>query len=208
MKNMFRAFVIGIICATLPMPRVYAVIPDAGSIIEDFLRSVENTQAADDVPTESAADTGALSNQDLSQAPAIIKSDVLKEEIPAFEELAATDQEELILPTDDQPFWTKGKLIVTSSVVLTTGLVVGLILLLVSVGGGGSSGGGGGGSGGNPFIPPIVDLLDPDSTSKIITDNSKKTITDIPLGPHHPEPSTFLLMGLGLLIPFLKKRHS
>jgi len=30
-----------------------------------------------------------------------------------------------------------------------------------------------------------------------------------PLGgtiPHHPEPSTFLLMGLGLLVPFLRKR--
>ncbi len=26
--------------------------------------------------------------------------------------------------------------------------------------------------------------------------------------PHHPEPSTFLLMGLGLLVPFLRKRFS
>src|SRR3989338_6373371 len=69
MKDVLKALVIGVICVTLPMPRVYAVVPDAGSIIDDSLQSgTENTQDAD-VPSEESTADISIPNQDLSQAP-------------------------------------------------------------------------------------------------------------------------------------------
>ncbi len=57
-----------------------------------------------------------------------------------------------------------------------------------------------------PIIPPVVDpdldIIDP-IIDPILPDNQLPPGNNI---PHHPEPSTFLLMGLGLLVPMLRKR--
>ena len=216
-KNLFRIVIVTILTFTLPIPQLYAVVPDPHSALSDVAEKIseEIEILGSDAQQSEGIETNAATPDDPLKPATIVPSDILAEETPAVD-----DQELDLVPTTDEDhhFWTRGKvLVITTSVILTTtGLILGLLLLLGGGGGGSGSGGGaggGGGSGGGAIVPPIgFDIAGGPEDGLVpgtILGGGLVPGT-IPGGniPHHPEPSTFLLMGLGLLIPFLRKRHS
>lgn len=221
----FKSILIFVLTITLPISQAYAVVPDSHSTLSDAVESHgENSEM--NISTDEIADSTQIPTGDLFQVQTIISSHAADEVIEIHD-----DSDDLlpepIADVDDQRFWTSKKIVISSSILLTAGLLVGLLLLLAGGGsGGGSSAGTVGGSSGavaGAGIPGIVpgvnggvaggDLVniipfgvlegpDPglDSTNPL----------SLPVGqvPPNPEPSTFLLMGLGLLVPFLRKRFS
>ncbi|MBI1977246.1 MAG: PEP-CTERM sorting domain-containing protein [Candidatus Omnitrophica bacterium] len=178
-KELFRVLVILAVSITFPMVQVYAVVPDTGSILQD-VKEVESTNEQ----SESSADASGPQGESVSiPVGDLFQSDVFVSNDKAVEELEAdSDYDEaisdLLLPEKDQKFWTGKKILLTTLLLLL--LLGGSSSLFAFGGGGGGDNGGTGGGGGS--------------------DDDGGSI------PHHPEPSTLLLMGLGLLIPFLRKK--
>ena len=202
--NHLKTVLICILTITLPMTQAYAVIPDPHSVLSDAVEQTEESQEINISAPE--GDQPQIPTGDLLQVQTIISGSSVHQ--PSIEVQEDMDDllEAPIDVTDDEKFWTNKKIVITSSVLLTAGILIGLLLLLAGGGGSGSGAGSGGGAGGgfaglggipdgdSPIIPPADLLIDP---------------LNPPFVPHHnPEPSTFLLMGLGLLVPILRKRFS
>lgn len=214
LSNALKALVIGVVSLTLSLSQAYAVIPDTHSVLGELVASTEETSQNPQVDSDQpraveAVEDEVPSAEDLLQSQAFVPSDILGAESAALEDFDTRAQDELVLPETGHHFWTRRNVVLTTSILLTTGLVVGLLLLLAAGGGGGGgssdSGGGGGagfvGAGGGelPLAPPIIPRIGFESGPGSIPG---------PSVPHHPEPSTFLLLGLGLLIPLLRKREA
>lgn len=128
-------------------------------------------------------------------------------------------------------FWTKGKVLLTTGVLLSVGVLFGVLAFAFSGSGSGngsgSGSGGGGGAPNNPNSNPNDPNPNPDPNTPLVTcpggDNCIPDNGDDPIGPpgidviplpnprgipHNPEPSTLLLLGLGLFMPFLKRKSS
>lgn len=129
----------------------------------------------------------------------------------------------VLIPGSSERFWTRGKIWTSVSLMVITGLIIGLVAMFSGSGSGsGDSSGSGSGSGGNSGqgdTPPNGDPSNPDGLPE--GDGGNPPV--VPGGggsgsgsggpfvppsniPHNPEPSTFLLAGLGLLIPLFRKR--
>lgn len=222
MKAFLKSVLVITLTITLPITQAYAVIPESHSTLSDV---VESHGANPDVNI-SAHGPAQIPSADLSQVEMIIGG--TDEEAIEMQ----NDDEDLldvpVIAVDDSRFWTQRKIVVTTSILLSTGLLVGLLLLLSgggsgagagAGGGAGSAGGSGGdnpGSGGSPdsgLADPFGGLpggsLPGGGTLPGGLPGLDGTGT-LPAGkiPHNPEPSTFLLMGLGLLVPFLRKRFA
>lgn len=196
--NFSKIFLVLILIVTLPISQAHALVPDPHSVLSDRLESheeqVEANTPAPPVETEEVQ----IPSGEMLHAQTIISTDATTEAIEMQDENLF---EPPISADDDHQFWTKKKIIVSTSILLTATLLVGLLLLLAGGGSGGGSesvAGGGAGAGGEVVIPPpIIPPIGPGPTV-------------LPTGPHphNPEPSTFLLMGLGLLVPAFRKRFS
>ena len=151
------------------------------------------------------------------------------------EELENALQDDLLLPEGNH-FWTRTKLAIGLTLLLAVGLLAGIIALFSGSGSGSGSGSDSGtGESGedsdqnrNQLPPPIFGWGGGDGGPLALLDASEGsgagggavggsgfggTIEEIaggseipPLIPHHPEPSTMLLLSLGLLLPILRKR--
>lgn len=138
-------------------------------------------------------------------------------------------------PVSKEHFWTKKKVFIATGVLLTTGLLFGT--LAFAFGGSGSGSGSGSGNGGFGFPgDPTKPTITPDPTptcqdqGNCITPPPPLTCLeegtcpeDLPTPscldegtcpgtgkdiPHSPEPATFLLFGLGLFLPWLRRKTS
>lgn len=121
-------------------------------------------------------------------------------------------------------FITTRKVVVTTSLLVIAGLIIGLLAFAggggsgssggsSGGGGGGGSGSGGGGSSGGPdgFLPPIGGPFDTNNNEDGPGGEGERNGGGGDFGgelPTNPEPSTFLLLALGLLLPFINKRKS
>lgn len=188
----FRTVLILVLTITLPISQARAVVPDPHSALSDAVESSEENQEINISAPEGDAEPAQIPMGDLFQVETIISGNTAEES-----SIEMHDEQDLlevpVLAEDDQQFWTTKKIVVSSTILITTGLLIGL-LLLMSGGGDGSGfaslfGFGGFFSGkGNK--------------------NNNNGDGDNGGAPHNPEPSTFLLMGLGLLVPVLRKRFS
>ena len=191
LSNLLKILVIGVVSITLPMVQAYAVVPDVHSVLSETVESTSSdsaTSGSQQAGSESSNVATDIPAGDLAQPSAVIPADVF-EQTSAPEELETLgdDQDEIataLLPEQGHGFWTKRK-------ILTTSLLLGLLLLLAGGGSALSFLGGGGGS---------------SSSGSFAGGGRGGENGDIP--PHHPEPSTFLLLGLGLLVPFFRKRSA
>ncbi len=137
-------------------------------------------------------------------------------------------------PVSKEHFWTKKKVFIATGVLLTTGLLFGVLAFALSGSGSGSgSGSSFGGGGGVPNNPNPDDPSDPDDPLDVDDPIPPLTCPDggdcipddgggpigppgidvVPLPdpngiPHSPEPATFLLFGLGLFLPLLRRKTS
>ncbi|GEM_PF-3956810 len=248
--NSLKSVLIVTLSVMLSISQAYAVVvPDAHALLSDITESNNN------IPDISILAPSSITAQNILQpdftvASTIISGTQITDE-NVIEMQDVTGDEELLyspLITNDHHFWTRGKIILGSTILLSTGLLLSLVFLLSGSGSGSGSdsnsntGGSGGGSdpgnGGDPGQSGLNNGGDPgaggpkggtdnenlfalggggpnpdnsnlnDLINELGNDNGLQT-GNLPLGiPHHPEPSTILLMGLGLLVPFFKKRLS
>ena len=180
-KMILKILVIFAVSVTLPISQAHAVIPDSHLAMDDVVESV-NGQGAHQSQNGDDPETGSPSTDPVPTSVEI-PNDALEEHSLQSGDVEPLSSDQLAV-NDQQSFWTQKKTMITTSIVLTTALLVGLLLLLVGAGGGdgGSSGGavsGGGGGGGGGNSDPLK---------------------------HNPEPSTLILMGLGLLLPFIRRK--
>lgn len=204
--KILKTVLVLILTITLPISQAHAVIPDPHGVLSDTVESNEEHQEVNISALEGDAEPAQIPTGDLFQVETIISGNTAEE--PSIEMPGEQDLLEVpVLAEDDQKFWTTKKIVISTSLLLTTGLLIGLLLLLAGSGSGGSGGSGvgvgaGGGIGG---ILPVIPTGPGGPTGP-----ANLTNPFVPTGgiPHNPEPSTFLLMGLGLLVPFLRKRLS
>ena len=237
-KNLVRIFLVVVLTLTLPISQVYAVVPDLQPLMTDVVeRFGEGFDLAASGVGQTPAPVVNISTAQLVKSAVITPSQIVEDEAPALEAVELKEAPEMdfvpIQAEEGHPFWTKKKIVISATLLLTaTVLLSGLLFLLGGSGSGSGSGSGdgsGGGPGGpgepggppgdggpgdggpgdgNPFIPPVGGggPIGPG------TGNPGDPFVSgdpIPGGiPHHPEPSTFLLMGLGLIVPLLRKRWS
>jgi len=200
----FQMLLIIILTLTLPVTQAHAILPDSHSIMSELVNAVEGdgeggyvtgpVVSGTDIPVGDLWQPSAdISNVALDESVLIdVDAASLEEAVSAIDgELA----EDLVAPEQDG-FWSRRKILGTVVVLLGAGLIIMLVAFLAGGGGGGGGGGdevgsGGGGGGGGLNNPPIIPFVPP----------------VIPSGPipTNPEPSTFLLLGLGLLAPFFRR---
>ena len=152
---------------------------------------------------------------------------ILNEELTQIGEEAPIDS---VIPGSQNKgrFWTKGKILVTTGILLSVGVLFGVLAFAFAGSGSGSGSGDGSGTGGGGGAP---DNPQGNGDQPNDNDNPDGGIPpggggpigggDDPIGPpgegfvplpeghgipHNPEPSTFILLGLGLLVPFFRRR--
>ena len=230
MKAFLNYVLVITLVITLPITQAYAVIRESHSTLSDAVESHgTNLDVNISAPDVSVPSTVQIPSVDLNPVEMIIGG--TDDEGIVMEQ----DDEDLlgvpVIAVDDTHFWTRGKIIIGTSLLLTTGLLVGLLLLLSSggsgsgsgagSGAGGGSGSSGGSGGGDPGLTDLLGGLPGGSLPGGLPglDGTGSLPGGLPglLGgdtlpggkiPHNPEPSTFLLMGLGLLVPYLRKRFA
>lgn len=221
--------IIAVLISTLPVSGAWSALPELPPLTGEWQAASADIERVSEIPIRPfdigfldvpAPRIGAeLVELFFPPRDAQIEIKDLNEE--NLEDLETRLQDELLVEEERQRFWNRDRILIGSGILLLTGLVLGLVALLSGSGSGsgsssssGSSGntgnnaspggplseglGGSGGPGEGGGIPPVGG-----------GDGG------FPLGggrgsfpiPHNPEPSTFLLAGLGLLIPLLRKRR-
>ncbi|MBI4115666.1 MAG: PEP-CTERM sorting domain-containing protein [Candidatus Omnitrophica bacterium] len=221
--NWNRIFIIAVLVLTLPISQAYSAVAEWGIVLG------ENPWADAGLPT--IASQGDLPPFDIGISDPLPGMDLIEsgagELLDELEELALyIEGEDAIqnISVAGTAFWSKRKVVITSAVLLLTALLLAILGLAVggSGSGSGSTSGPGGGPSPNPNNPGPPDNPDPDDfyPPPLIYDppppgpDPDPFIIEPGAGkpggnsgvPHSPEPSTVLLMGFGLLIPFLRRR--
>lgn len=231
----FRIYVVALLMCTLPVSGTWAAFPELPPVASDGQAWVQEAIAdMAEVRTPvldlhffdgGAHGLGARLAELLFAPPSPAEEEL---ETLIGEEIESLRQEELLVEGAPQPFWTRRKFLMATSLLLVTGLVVGLVAMFSGSGSGSGDSSGSGAGGGSNFgdsgIPPSGEPANPQGPQDEAEDPNLVPGGGGPIGgpgdagsgggpfvppvnaPANPEPSTFLLAALGLLIPLLRKR--
>lgn len=221
LKSLFAA----VLLMTVPVWGVQAFAPEMPLMPGDFLAGNQAELIRQSLSIEDFHYTPEVPSQIEEDIVAVIESinpslgvQLTEEEIAVLpvEELEVALQDELLIPAEKEGFWTKRRVI--GAVILGSALIFALILLFAGSGGGGSGGGSGSGSGdegtgtGEGFdgfpaggVPP-GQTGPQGGTGTTGTTGTTGGSNDYPGIPNNPEPSSMMLLGFGLLIPYLRKK--
>lgn len=206
MLKRLKTFVLCLLVAVFPVSNTWAVFPPLAADRHQEPSEGQDPQSqSPSVNSESGLSESALNE---TAGKDVWGTDQAFIEVKLLQESRTeTEIEQRVyenLTEEKTGFWTKKKVLLGSGLLLSAGLLLGLVAL--AGGGRGATHHLNGDSGANPSSAPPVFFFTgggEGGEGGVVSSDS------LPGGsiPLNPEPSTFALLGLGLLIPFLRKKE-